>query len=180
MGVWLFSKPGILPHGPNDHRRRSGWRGQSPSVCKDPGYPHLAIKCLDPECPTCPERFWGDTSPKCVTGCCQGLAPTPSGKGISESCTCSPSLPPPLVSLLSLAQHRDFPLGRLNLSNINTTLTKSAQIDPFYCCLQPQAHHVSAERQRGGGTTCCSTSQTQLSLAHGSQRSSRLREGMCT
>lgn len=48
-----------------------------------------------------------------------------------------------------------FPLGRLNLSNINTALTKSVEIDPFYGCLRLQAHHVSAEGQRWGWGTAC-------------------------
>lgn len=30
--------------------RKPGGRGQSPSICKDPGYPHLARNCLDPGC----------------------------------------------------------------------------------------------------------------------------------
>lgn len=57
-------------------------------------------------------------------------------------------LPAPLVSPLSSGRHTDLPLGRLNLSNIDTALTKSVQIDSFYCCLQPRAHHVSAEGQK--------------------------------
>lgn len=100
-----------------------------------------------------------------------GPNPSPSRKGkpglagrSPESCTCGLSLPL-LVSPLSSAQHMGFPLGRLNLSNINTALTKSAQIDSFYCCLQPQAHHVSAEAEMRASVCWM---ECLPNLAHGS------------
>lgn len=40
----------------------------------------------------------------------------------------------------------EFPPGRLNLSNVDTALTKSSPIDSFYCCPWPQTHHLSTGR----------------------------------
>lgn len=193
MDPGFFPSLAHCPMGPvSDHKVGGLVRGArahldaKTQVIPESGY--LATKCLDSGCPAHPGRSWEDTCPNCVAGCYQGLAPVPApnttrkGKpalvGRSpESCICSLSLPR-LVSLLSSVQHTDFPLGRLNLSNINTALTKSAQIDSFYCCLQPQAYHVSAEAEMRG-RVCRSASQIQpRSLVHGSRGSSRLGEDM--
>lgn len=56
--------------------RKPGGRGQSPSICKDPGYPHLARNCLDPGLPW---EILGRQLPQiCVAGYCQGPGPQPS------------------------------------------------------------------------------------------------------
>lgn len=53
--------------------RKPGRRGQSPSVCKDPGYPYLARNCLDPGCPLA----LGDPTKSPAPNMCGRILPGP-------------------------------------------------------------------------------------------------------